>query len=364
MLENPMQRSSTLALCGLLALAGVAAFGGALQPESAPMLSRLKVGQRVKLERAVSDGYNVNVLGDSHVKSFERADATYVPSTIIEIGRDFVVIDAGRGVTQTISAAAIHVITELPDARQPASARSDDWRPPAKPDPQAILREAHADGRAKRYDIALAKHEWFHANALSIEPSLSGVRLSFALSYWHELAKEYPPALTKLKEIRDRAKSNVMEGKEVFESFLELAAINRTLDEESITKDAFEALERENPKAAKQVFESAKPSLVRAKAYAVLGKYVEPKSDFARASQMYGQGKKLADDPRFGARHLEFANKSFANDTATLVAILAVNDRNKEAAEIAASARAEWDDGAFHASLEKALKGAFPDPWP
>ena len=43
---------------------------------------------------------------------------------------------------------------------------------------------------------------------------------------------------------------------------------------------------------------------------------------------------------------------------------LTVNDRKKEAEEIAASARAEWDDSSFHAGLEKALEGVVPDPWP
>jgi hypothetical protein len=78
----------------------------------------------VKLERAISGGYNVNVLNDDYVKSFERADAKYVPPKIIQVGRDFIAVDEGRGFKQTISAHAIHVITELP-ARTEAAAESD-----------------------------------------------------------------------------------------------------------------------------------------------------------------------------------------------------------------------------------------------
>ena len=81
-------------------------------------------------------------------------------------------------------------------------------------------------------------------------------------------------------------------------------------------------------------------------------------------SESYRRAKKLADDPRFGERHLDFANKKFANDSTTLVAILAVNDRKKEAEEIAASARAELDDRSFHAAIEQALQGVVPEPWP
>lgn len=245
-----------------------------------------------------------------------------------------------------------------------APARGDDWTPPEDPDPQAILQEAHFDTRAERYETALAKHVWFHENALSIEPALYGVRLSFALGYWHELAKEYPPALLKLEEIRDQDAKNVTEGKNVRKSFHDMASINDNLEEQSATTEVFEALDENSPNIAKQVFDIAQPSLVRSKAYSLLGKYVMPKDDIAKITETYRQGRKLADDSHFGARHLDFANKKFANDATTLVAILAVNDRKNEAEAIAASARTEWDDSSFHAGLEKALKGIVPEPWP
>lgn len=244
------------------------------------------------------------------------------------------------------------------------SVRADDWTPPENPDPQAILQEARADTEAKRYETALAKHVWFHEKALSIEPALYGVRLSFALSYWLELAKEYPPALTKMKELRDQARKNVMAGRDVRDSFHDMNAINDQLDEQSATKEVFETLDEKDPKTAKQVIDLAKPSLVRAKAYSLLGKYVAPKDDFAKMRETYRQLRKMSDDDHLGGRHLDFVNRRFANDATTLVAILSVNDREKDAVEIAASARAEWDDSSFHAGLEKALKGVFPDPWP
>lgn len=245
-----------------------------------------------------------------------------------------------------------------------AAARGDEWTPPENPDPQAILREARSDRDAKRYEVALAKHLWFHQNALSIQHSLYGVRLSFALSAWHDLAEQYPPALEKLKEIRDQAAEDVMQGKEVRESFHDMAAINRTLGEEALTKDTFEALDRKNPAAAKQVFGLAQPALVRGRAYGLYARYVEPRKDFSRMNEAYRQGERLAEDPRFGVRHLEFARKKFANDATTLVAILTVNERKAEAEEIALSAKEVWNDASFHAELDKALMGIVPEPWP
>ena len=242
--------------------------------------------------------------------------------------------------------------------------RAEEWSPPNDPNPQSILQEARADTRANRYKTALAKHVWFHENALAIRPSLYGVRLSFALSYWLELAQQYPPALTKLKEIRDSARKNVMAGREVRESFHDMEAINDHLDEHKATAKVFEILDEKSPKTAKEVFDLAQPSLIQDKAYTLVGKYISPKDDFAKMSEAYRQGKKLADDARFGASHLDFANKKFVNDATTLVAVLTVNERKKEAEEIAASARVEFDDDSLRAALEKALKGVVPDPWP
>jgi len=245
-----------------------------------------------------------------------------------------------------------------------APALADNWTPPEDPNPQAILQEAQADARAHHYEIALAKHVWFHENALSIDDALSGVRLSFALDAWQKLAKKYPPALTKLKEVRDQAANNVSEGKYVREAFLEMRSINKVLREQSRTKDVFEALDEEHPETAVQVFHLAQPSLVQSKAYALIGKYLMPNEDLAEMTEAYRRGKKMADDPRFGPRHLNYVNKKFSNDAMTLVAILAVNARTSEAEDIAASARAEWDDASFHAGLDKAIKGVVPHPWP
>ena len=245
-----------------------------------------------------------------------------------------------------------------------ATALGDDWTPPENPDPQAILDEAQADMRARRYKTALAKHVWFHENALEIKPSLYGVRLSFALSYWLELAERHPPALSKLKEIRDQARENVLAGRDAREAFHDMAAINRYLEEHKATAELFETLDEKAPKTAKEVFGLAQPSLIRGKAYSLIGKYVSPDRDFAQMRTMYREDKKLADDRRFGTEHREFADKNFSNGSATLVAILAVNDRKEEAEAIAASARAELDDASFHAALDAALKGVVPDPWP
>jgi hypothetical protein len=61
-------------------------------------------------------------------------------------------------------------------------------------DPRAALDEARTLRLAGRLDEALEKHLWFQDNASRIEPALIGVRLSFALAEWGELAKIHPAA--------------------------------------------------------------------------------------------------------------------------------------------------------------------------
>lgn len=240
----------------------------------------------------------------------------------------------------------------------------DEWKPPKNPDPEKILDEAQADARAKRYEDALAKHVWFHRNALKHERALAGVRLSFALSDWHELGKAYPPALVKLKEIRDEAAKNVTNGKDVRDSFLDLASINRTVGEESRTKEIFVLLDAQNADAAKEVFDIAQRALINTKEYKLCGKYIDSKRSFPRIIEHFRMDKRLAKNPRFGAEHLEFANKKFTNNAATLIALLAVNGRKAEAEEIAGDAKKEWNNASFHAEIDKALQGKIPKPWP
>lgn len=249
------------------------------------------------------------------------------------------------------------------------TASAADWTPPKEPDPLAILEEAHVDTESERYEIALAKYVWFHENALSIRPSASGVRLSFALMYWHLLAKKYPPALIKLKDIRDQASKNVFAGINVPSAFNEMASINVYLEEQSSTMNAFEFLDEKNPEAAKAVFDLAQPSLVQGKAFVLVGKYVSPDTDYEKMRQRLERSKKIAEKNRdqndgFAKRHLFLSTKMFVNDTTILVAILAVNDRKEEALKIATAARTEWDDNSFHEALDRALKGVVPTPWP
>lgn len=242
-----------------------------------------------------------------------------------------------------------------------------DWTPPANPDPDKILDEAQADARTRRYADALAKHVWFHENALKYAPSLGGVRLSFALGYWIKLGDVYPPARQKLKSIRDEDGKKIRDAdrdRRIFELFHDYASINRELEDESKTTELFVWLDANKPKAASRVFDVAENALIQSKQYRLCGKYIDPDLNLSRIVRLYRLDKGLSKDKKFGAELGDYTEKSFSHEVATLVALLVINDRKADALRVAEKALKERDDPVFRQELEKAKKGEVPPPWP
>jgi hypothetical protein len=240
-----------------------------------------------------------------------------------------------------------------------------EWKPPENPVPDKILDEAEADATAGRYEDALAKQVWFHQNALKYSPCLTGVRLSYALSDWMSLGTHYPPALQKLKAIRDETDSNVRQGNgPAYGTFQDLASIDNYLKVDNKTYELFLWLDTNKPSVAKEVYELAQPSLVRAKVYGLCGKYLDPDSSFQRIVRNYHEDKQSTSGSMYPKAREDFAENYFSNRTATLVALLAINDRKPEADRIAAEAAKERDDPKFRSLLEKAKAGDVPAPWP
>jgi hypothetical protein len=258
------------------------------------------------------------------------------------------------------------VVLDLPGLASSAEVRlatAGEWSPPEHPDPQKIRREADADARAGHYELALKKYQWFHRNALQLQPSLRGVRLSSALSAWLELGGLYPPALAALKDARDQA-LETFKLEHSRDAFSDFVAINRTLGEEARTVAAFVALDKDDEATARQVFSTARPALLKAKDYTLCGKYLKPKEDLSLALDFYRMQTNSGKDERLGPEVAKFAEDQFTNETTTLIALLVVNGRGVEAKDIASAAKAEWDAPAFHAAVEKAMEGVVPEPWP
>src|SRR5258705_11073209 len=93
-------------------------------------------------------------------------------------------------------------------------------------DPSQVFREARNLDKMGAYAEALEKHLWFHENALVHDPSLYGVRLSFALRHWVKLGDLYPPARAALESVRDVKTIALREGSLDRELFQDVASIN------------------------------------------------------------------------------------------------------------------------------------------
>ncbi len=152
--------------------------------------------------------------------------------------------------------------------------------------------------RIAKYDEALDRCIWFHEHSLEHEPSMVGVRLSFALSAWAQLGTKYPPAQKAMVQTRDRAVSQILEGKGGIMLFMDAAALNRELLENAKTVELFETLDQKQPELAKESFKVVSELLFDAKKLDLLKKYVSPLNEsFDAIRKDYDESyQKLAED--------------------------------------------------------------------
>lgn len=234
------------------------------------------------------------------------------------------------------------------------------WTPPASPDPTAILRETASDVRNGHYALALKKHRWFFDQALEHEPAQYGVRLSFALGYWYELAQVYPPAMDELHALRDRATQNAIAGIDVRESFHDASSINRVLNDITATRDLFLKLHETNRAHAQTAYSIAQPVLIAFGEYGLCSEYLDAETAIDRIVELFHMHR----DPLFpgsdDARHRQFAENHFRSESATVIAILASAKHMDEAHRLAKRIMSEWDDTSVQEAVNLALLGQFP----
>lgn len=240
---------------------------------------------------------------------------------------------------------------------------SEDWVPPEKPVPWNILREANEDAREARYEIALAKHIWYHEHAEEHDGPGKSYRLSIALRRWHELGKRYPPALKKLMGYRDRAIERAKKGGDVTAAFQEYAEINRQLGQHDLTSKSFRWFDEHDPKVAEAVTSSASQALLATGEYELYGKYVVPKR--RRASILYFHRTQLRaaeSDPKYKTQRLKVAEDVLKRDAPMLVACLVLAKRDDDAKATAEILRKLSSSARFQELLDNALKGVIPPP--
>jgi hypothetical protein len=135
--------------------------------------------------------------------------------------------------------------------------------------------QAQEAAREGRHEEALREYLWFHEHVLEHEPSMYGVRLSFALAAWIQLGQSYPKALVALKEMRDRKTLQLASGGGDRELFHDVESINEYLEEEKATYELFLKLQTSNPTLARECAGLAMPALVKAKDFRLARTFID-----------------------------------------------------------------------------------------
>jgi hypothetical protein len=149
------------------------------------------------------------------------------------------------------------------------------------------LDRARSATREGNYAEALREHLWFHDHALEERPSLSGVRLSYALYDWKELGDVYPEARRVLDESRDRKAVACLSGDGDARTFLDVAAIDDVLGHQSRTHELFVRIDAANPRQAKRFFTVAIRAIVAVGDFDLAIRYVpDPEAPIRRVSDL------------------------------------------------------------------------------
>jgi len=227
-----------------------------------------------------------------------------------------------------------------------------------RPDPGKVLDEARALAGKGQYEEALQRHIWYHNHALEYDPGQSGVRISFALSYWIELGRKYPKARQALIEIRDRDHRLFADGRGDFALFQEVSAINSNLQTEDDTVALFKSIFKQDPNLARDCYGLAEEVLVRKGEYDLcLGVIPDSEARFNSIRQDRERTARLPrSNPQMGATLQTYSDSHFIQQTRALIEIMVATGRKPEAEKIRSEALAIMEDRRLDSAVADAEK--------
>ncbi len=224
--------------------------------------------------------------------------------------------------------------------------------------PLEVLQEAREDTSMGRNEEALKKFLWFHHNALEYDMTLVGVRLSFALGYWGELAKKYEPAKRSLQEIRDECKdkmSSVLIDTEKFQNlFSEYHELNRALEELHSTVDHFKKLHLKR-KLPLSIYQLVEKELIKAEEYLLCSEYMDIEILFPKELKFYREIYEHEEEWKIQNPDLPAppsAYLRFMKQVCLWIIVLVHTDRIEEARELKNRTLKEVEEEEFKASFE------------
>lgn len=222
-------------------------------------------------------------------------------------------------------------------------------------DLQEYLWNTHDMVEDKQYSAALERYVWFHEHALEHNPHMSGVRLSFALGGWRELADVYPPAMEALVETRDRAAAQVRNGAGSWDGFHDVQSLNRYLDDESLTVELFGHLHETEPKLAQRVWNVAKSDLIAAGRYELAKHYIgNPMHSLAAIRRSYERNQTRYGDAN-GEDQLfrEYNENKFVEETLELMQVFTALEKHDLVEQIGNEALKTFRDPRIEYAMER-----------
>ena len=235
------------------------------------------------------------------------------------------------------------------------------WTPPAQPDVGRIDQEAGEDARAGRLEEAAAKRRWYHAHALAFAPSHSGVRRSFAMSDWYELARRYPPAMQDMLDAQDKAQQAVRAGgPDAREAMADLSAFAEQLGDPRPIASVMSWLDANRPADARRFAHAALPALVTAQEAALAVRYLDAEAWLRERASTFETLSQYASPGRTRAAQLRGNQDFVERDAAFAVAALVKAGRPAEAAAMVERLRAVLGSDAKMHACSDALRGHAP----
>jgi tetratricopeptide (TPR) repeat protein len=239
-----------------------------------------------------------------------------------------------------------------------------EWAPAQPVDPLKILNSAVKDRQSGNYQRALDKHMWFHHNVLDYDQSFYGVRLSFALSYWVDLSKEFEPALIALENEAAEAEARLRYGDmSSLDDFHDFVAIHRELGNSEPVLDLFLYFDVENSQFAAQNIDIVGPFLIEAEKYTLYTKYLDPVRDFEKAKDFYQMNIEMSEDSKYGADFREYADDNFIEKVTTMIALFAITGKQDVADQVAKKSLRVMRADKLKKRVASALEGEVPRPW-
>lgn len=204
-------------------------------------------------------------------------------------------------------------------------------------DPRQYLERARASAMSGDFSNALYNYEYFFDHALDEDPhSLYGVRLSYCLSEWVRLGKEYPEAHKRLEKKKENTRALLLETKQP-ELFHDYETICEHLGKEEESMEFFLFLHETEPKLATTVVRFIWDRLVTSKNWnACLAYLGNAESRYEKLLQKYDQAMSVCrSNPDIGDE--DFANQIeswFVRDASNLLIVLKNTNQHELAAQI------------------------------